>query len=127
VNSANALLAAEDTKDLPAALTGALSEVQSVLAELRAGGTVDNANRTLASAAAAADALAQSSEGLPALVQRVEALIADASQTLTSFDSGSDLNQGARSALREVQRAAEAISSLARAIERRPNSLILGR
>ncbi len=127
VNTADTLLASEGAKDLPAALTGALAEVQAVLADLRAGGTVENTNKTLASAASAANAVAAATEDLPRLVQRLNSLITQATSTLAGFDGSSEFSRDTKSTLREIQKAAESVSSLARALERRPNSIILGR
>ncbi|WP_372840956.1 MlaD family protein [Phaeovulum sp.] len=127
VNTANDLLASEGAKALPEVLASALAEVDAVLAELRAGGVVENANRTFASTADAADAVAAATEDLPALVARIEALIDQASTTLADFSGSSEINRDVRSALREIQAAASAVTSLSRALERRPNSLILGR
>ncbi|MCG6904932.1 MAG: MlaD family protein [Rhodobacter sp.] len=125
--TANTLLASDGAKDLPATLTAALAEVQAVLSDLRKGGTIENANKTLASAATAADAVARATTDLPKLVARVDNLISQATTTLAGFDSKSEVNRDLRSALRELQKAAEAVSSLSRALERKPNSIILGR
>ncbi len=127
LESARAILAAEGAQDLPESLNGALTQIDNVLTELREGGTVDNVNRTLASAANAADAVAQATDELPALVNRFNSLINQANSTLSGFDAGSDMSKELRAALRQVQRAADAVGSLARALERRPNSIILGR
>ena len=120
-------LADGDTRAVPAAVSGALGEVEAALSELRAGGTVDNANRAIASAGAAAAAIEDAAAELPALVSRIDALLRQADGTLSGYGAGSELNRDARAALREVERAAAAVESLARALERRPNSLILGR
>ena len=125
--TANALLASDGAKDLPANLSGALAQVQSVLADLRDGGTIENTNKTLASAASAADAIALATTDLPALVARLNTLVNQTTTTLAGFDNNSQLNRDVRNAMREIQRAAEAVSSLSRALERRPNSIILGR
>ncbi|WP_112322766.1 PqiB family protein [Oceanibium sediminis] len=127
VTSANAVVATEGAQALPATLNDALAEVEAVLSDLRQGGTVENVNRTLASAEQAAGAIAQASLDLPAIVDRVSAVLNQANSTLSSLDDNSELNREARAALRELARAADAIQSLARTIERRPNSIILGR
>jgi paraquat-inducible protein B len=50
-----------------------------------------------------------------------------AAATLRTYDTTSDINRGSRDALRNIQEAANAITSLARAIQRNPNSLLLGK
>ena len=122
-----ALLQAEGAEDVAANLSGALAEIEAAVAELRAGGTVENVNDTLASADRAAEAIADAADQLPGLVERINLLLAQAEGTLASLDGESELNREARAALREVERAAGAVESLSRAIERRPNSIILGR
>lgn len=125
--SADALIGTQDARELPGALADALAELQATLSELRAGGVVENVNETMASTRRAAEQIAGSVEDLPAVMARMTAVLEQASDTLQSYDSSSELNRGARDALREVQKAAEAMASLARTIERNPNSLLLGR
>jgi paraquat-inducible protein B len=112
---------------LPANLSDALGELQSTLTELREGGAVANINKTLESARIAADQVAVSVQDLPGLIDRMTRLLSQASATLQSYDGRSELNRGARDALRDIAEAAEAVSSLARTLERNPNSLLLGR
>ncbi|MEP5757991.1 MAG: hypothetical protein ABJ327_01525, partial [Litoreibacter sp.] len=125
--STNALIDTPDARELPANLSDALGELQATLSELRQGGVVENVNKTLESARFAADKIAVSVQDLPALVDRMVALLNQASLTLQSYDGKSELNRGARVALRDIAEAAEAVSSLARTLERNPNSLLLGR
>jgi paraquat-inducible protein B len=127
VASAEAVLGTEAAKALPESLGAALEELSNVLTELREGGATENLNKTLASARTAADSIAKSAEDLPGVVDRLNATLAQANSTLTAYDKSSDLNRDARAALRAVQAAAQDVSSLARAIERQPNSLITGR
>ncbi|MCX7646868.1 MAG: MlaD family protein [Rhodobacteraceae bacterium] len=127
LESADAVIGTEEAKALPPALTGALEEVRATLAELRAGGVVENANATMASARSAADAVAEAARGLPQLSARLEALVAQAEGLVGAYGARSDFNAETLAALREVRAAARAVSQLARAIERNPNSLILGR
>ena len=122
-----ALLGAEGAQDLPASLNATLTEVQTALEELRAGGLIDSANQTLASARDAAAAVEQASESLPTLANRLDTLADQAERTLAGYDEGSELTREAQTTLREVQAAARAVSALARQIERNPNSLLLGR
>lgn len=127
LTSANAVLDTQDARELPANLSDALGEFQAVLTELREGGAVENVNKTLQSARIAADQVAVSVQDLPGLIDRMTRLLNQASATLQSYDGRSELNRGARDALRDIAEAAEAVSSLARTLERNPNSLLLGR
>jgi paraquat-inducible protein B len=125
--SANAVIDSPDARELPANLADALGELQATFTELREGGAVENVNKTLQSARVAADQIAVSVQDLPGLIDRMTRLLNQASATLQSYDGRSELNRGARDALRDIAEAAEAVSSLARTIERNPNSLLLGR
>ena len=127
VGSADALVNQETTRALPGALSGALTELQTALSELREGGTVENVNAALASARRAAQGVAGAAEELPALVDRLGGVLGTAQDTLSAYGGEAALPREARAALREIRAAADAVASLARAIERRPNSLILGR
>ncbi len=127
IATANGFLAQDTTRALPASLNGALGEVQAALADLREGGTVQNANEALAAARDAAVAIEDSAARLPELVSRIDTLLATANGTIAGYGENSTFARGTQAALREVERAAEAVQSLARALERRPNSLILGR
>lgn len=125
--SADTLIASEDARALPGSLKRALDEVNYTLQELREGGAIENVNRTLASARNAADNIAVSAQDLPRIVDRLTALFAQAGRTIEGYNRGDDLTRAAQSALREIQKAADALASLARTIERNPNSLLLGR
>ena len=121
------LLGSDETQALPASLNGTLGELEAAVAELRAGGTVENVNRTLASAGDAADAIATAAEELPGIAERLDRLLAQANATLAGYDQGSEFGRALRAALREVETAASSVRSFTRSLERRPNSLILGR
>lgn len=127
LQAAEQLIGSDDTAKLPASLSAALDEVRITLAELRAGGAIENTNRALASVGNAADAVAKSTESLPALVARLNAVLGQATTTLQSYDGTSEVNRSARDAMRDIQKAADAITALARTIQRNPNSLLLGR
>lgn len=127
VASADALIGSDDTRALPGRLNSALDELTAVMAELRAGGVVDNAVSALDSASDAADTIAEAGRDLPGLIEQARAVLARANTTLEGYEAGSGLGRDARSALIEVQKAAKAVASLARAIERNPNSLLTGR
>ena len=127
VGTAEGVIGTEAARQLPEYLNEALAQVSAVLEELRAGGTVENVNGVLASARGAADNVSVAAESLPALLQRLQATLDTANGTLGAYGSGSDVNRATLQALRQVQDAADSISSLARAIERRPNSILFGR
>ena len=127
VATARSLLADEGTKALPGRLGGALAELEGALSELREGGAVENLNASMASARDASDALKEATADFPAIFERLKAVADQAMITLSGFSEDSDLNRSARAALRDVQDAARAIEQLARTLERRPNSIILGR
>ncbi len=127
LNRVDALVGSQDTLELPGTLNDALTEMRLALAELREGGVVENLNATLQSASDAAGSVAESVEDLPQLTARLERLVAETETVVRSYGDRSDFNTQTLAALREVQNAAKAISELARAIERSPNSLIFGR
>ncbi|MGR3500985.1 MlaD family protein [Pseudaestuariivita sp.] len=127
LNAATRLIGDTSEADLPDALASALSEAEAAIADLRAGGLIDSANATMASARRAASAIEDAAGDLPALVSRLSATLTQAQSTLAGFDGNSNFNRQTTQALREVERAAKAVSDLARTLNRRPNSLILGR
>ena len=127
LDSADAFISSNDTQQLPAALSGALAQVEAALADLRAGGTVENVNATLSSAREAADAVAQAASDLPQLSTRLNQLVRQAEALVASYGDRSNFNAETLSALRDVSDAARAVSRLARELERNPNSLLFGR
>lgn len=127
LNSTEELVGSDQMRDLPPALAGALAEVQRVLAALREGEAVENMNQTLASTRAAADSVAEAVETLPALSDRLERLVVQADGLIATYGQRSDFNTEAMDVLREFRATARAVTQLARAIERNPNSLLIGR
>jgi paraquat-inducible protein B len=127
VDLSNALLAAPGTKDLPVTLSASLEELRLALRELREGGAVQSLNATLNSTQEAAAAVEAATQALPAITQRLDAALLAANQTFESFDAQSEFNRTARQALTELARAAKAVESLARTLDRRPNSILLGK
>jgi paraquat-inducible protein B len=127
VRSADTLVGAPDTARLPAALTGALAEVEGTLADLRAGGVVDNTNATLASAAEAAEAVAAAADSLPELAARLDSVIAQSETLIAAYGGRSEFNAQTLATLRDLRDTARAVTSLARTIERKPNALLIGR
>lgn len=126
-NSADELLGAEDTSKLPGELGAALKEISATLNELREGGAVQNINSTLASTRKAADAVAISTEDLPALVERFRGVLSQANTVIESYNKGEVLSRDAQAALRDISKAADAMASLARMLERNPSALLRGR
>ncbi|MEM6479843.1 MAG: hypothetical protein AAF647_12500, partial [Pseudomonadota bacterium] len=125
--AASTLFGEASDADLPAALAAALSEAEGALSDLRAGGLIAGANATMASAQSAAAAIEIAAADLPTLVARASAALGQAQDTLSDFDEQSIFTRQTTAALREIERAAKAVTDLARVIERRPNSILLGR
>ncbi|WP_375686998.1 MlaD family protein [Pseudooceanicola sp. LIPI14-2-Ac024] len=125
--SADALIGTDAARALPADLSAALGSLQQVLDELREGGVIENANQTFASAREAANSISAAAEDLPALIARAEQVLAQAQATLQGYDADTGVGRDVTRALREVEKAAEAVDALARALERNPNSVIFGR
>ncbi|AEI96390.1 intermembrane transport protein PqiB [Roseobacter litoralis] len=125
--SADAVVSAPAMQELPASLAGALDELNRTLAELREGGAVDNVNATLLSARNAADAVALSTQDLPDLVDRITQVFDEASATIAGYNKGEVLSRDAQAAMRDISQASNAISALARLLERNPSALIRGR
>jgi paraquat-inducible protein B len=125
--SAEAVLATQGAQDLPASLNAALQELNATLVELREGGAIENVNATLASTRSAADAVAVSTQDLPALVERISRVLDQASATIAGYNQGEALTRDAQAAMRDLSEAAKAIDALARMLERNPSALIRGR
>lgn len=127
MDSTDALIGTEGAKSIPPALASALTEVQAALSDLRKGGAIENTNATLASARDAADAVAQAAKNFPDVTAQLDSVIAKADALVSSYGAKSTFNSETLDLLRELKTAAKSVSQLARAIERNPNSLILGR
>jgi paraquat-inducible protein B len=127
VASADTVLGTDAARALPADLGAALNEINATLRELREGGAVRNINATLDSTRSAADAVATSTQDLPALVSRIQAVLDQASQTIAGYNKGEALSRDVQTALRDISQAADAMASLARMLERNPSALIRGR
>ncbi|MDW4499290.1 MlaD family protein [Sulfitobacter sp. D35] len=127
VASAEAVIGTPAARELPEDLGQALEEINATLAELREGGAVGNINATLGSVRNAADRIAVSADDLPALVARMTRVLDQASNTIAGYDRGEALSRDAQAALRDISQAADALTSLARMLERNPSSLIRGR
>lgn len=125
--SADAILGTPAAQNLPASLGAALDELNETLSELRDGGAVQNVNATLQSTREAADAVALSSQDLPKLVERITEVFDQASRTIEGYNQGDVISRDAQAALRDISQAADALTSLARLLERNPSALIRGR
>ena len=122
VDGIDALVKSEEVANLPASVNASLAELRGVLADLRSGGAVDNVNATLASVRAIADqaedaqlvakltdtlaatkatvaSVGTATEGVPAVIEQIEALsrkanalpldqlVASANDLVTSLDA----------------------------------------
>ncbi|EAR51239.1 paraquat-inducible protein, putative [Oceanicola granulosus HTCC2516] len=123
----DAMLGTEGARRLPESLAAALDQLRLVLAELQSGGVVENVNATLTSARSAAESIGNAADSLPALLGRTGALLDQAAVTLGEYGTDDGVGRSLAQTLREVEQAAAAISSLARELERNPNSLLFGR
>lgn len=127
LNAIDTLLLADSTQALPQSIADAADELQQFLAEVREGGAITNVNAALASANSAAQAIEDAAESLPALSARASALVSQTQSVVDSYSERSRFNQETLSTLRDIQSAADAISALARTIQRNPSSLLTGR
>jgi paraquat-inducible protein B len=127
LDEGRALIGSDAVQALPADLRDATADLRGLLGDLRDGGLVENANAALGSARDAADAVAAATEGLPALAARLNGLVAAAEGLIETYGARSAFSDETLTTLRDLRDAARAVTSLARAIERAPNSLILGR
>lgn len=125
--TADTLVGSEDTAKIPAQLAFALEELGYSLEELREGGAVENANATLASASEAAKAIELAAASLPSLTADLEQLIARSEAVLGAYGERSEFNAQTLAAIRDLRNTARAVTSLAQTIERKPNSLLIGR
>lgn len=148
ITSANTLLASDDTRDIApninatmaelrtltpeltktlAETEATLKEVRLIASDLRENGVTDNINNVFNSASSAADAVEAAAGELPKLTTRLNTLATRTEAVLKAYDDNSRLITGAMSALRSISEAADAMRTLARAIQRDPSSLVTGR
>jgi paraquat-inducible protein B len=116
-----------DARALPASLNGALDEMRSFLDAVNTGGAVENLNAVLASANDAARALQQSVSTLPELAARANRLVTQSQDVIESYSQRSRFGAETQQTLRDIQDAADAVTSLSRTIERNPSSVLTGR
>lgn len=127
VGGADGFFGSQETSDLTQSITATLNELSTTLQQLNEGGAVPAVNQALASTSEAAEAIAGAAGGLPGLTDAIERLIGQSQSTLNAYDTRSEFNAQTLAAIRDLREAARAITSLSRAIERNPSSLILGR
>ncbi len=123
----DALVSSEDAAALPGTLNNALDEMRGFLAEVREGGAIENVNAALEAANQAAQAIETSVGSLPELSARASRLVAQTEAVVNSYSERSRFGTETLQTLREIQSAADAVSALARTIQRNPNSLLTGR
>jgi paraquat-inducible protein B len=123
----DSILLSDGANDLPAALTGALDEVNVFLATVREGGALENVNAALAAASDAANAIDTAARGLPALSSETARLVKTINDVANAYGEQSRFSSDTAATLRDIQAAADAVTSLARAIQRNPSSLLTGR
>lgn len=127
LDSVAALAGDPELKRAPAELAGALGAARAMLDGLAEADLAGDAARAMAATSSAAAAFESAASGLPALVRSLADAAARAEAAIDAYAAGSPLNTEAVAALREMRQAARAVSTLAETLERRPNSLIIGR
>lgn len=121
------LLGSESIDDLPESIRGTLGELQAALTELRTGGAVENLNKALAAAQGSMEAIEIATERVPDVVSRLDSVAQTLETAVAGYAPGSRIQVDITNALRDISEAADAFRSLARTLERNPNSLITGR
>lgn len=118
------MLGSEDAAALPRSLSDVLASAKALLDDLHAAGSARNLNEMMASIRRAADGVAGMTQPLATRIGRA----AGAIETLAEgLGQSSALQTDIRRAARAIGSAAADLGSMARSIERRPNSLLLGR
>ncbi|MFT4701796.1 MAG: paraquat-inducible protein B [Yoonia sp.] len=121
------ILLSDGVNALPSALTGALDEVNVFLTTVREGGALENVNTALAAAADAAKSIDAAAHGLPGLSNETAKLVNTINAVVGAYGEQSRFSSDTAATLRDIQEAADAVTSLARAIQRNPSSLLTGR
>jgi paraquat-inducible protein B len=121
------LVSSDSAVALPGTLNAALDEMRGFLTEVREGGAIENVNAALEAANQAAQAIETSVGSLPELSARASRLVAQTEAVVNSYSERSRFGTETLQTLREIQSAADAVSDLARTIQRNPNSLLTGR
>ncbi|WGT51961.1 intermembrane transport protein PqiB [Thioclava nitratireducens] len=123
----DALLNKPGTQDLPQSLNDTLTQTAAILNQLKEANAADKLNQTLDAAQNAANSVSKASDRLPELTQKLQSLVDQAQALVATYGRGSNFSNETLSTLRELRRAISNIGSLARMIERNPQSFILGR
>ncbi len=127
IASMDRILSAPGADEIPESITAAFDQIRVTIADLQRRDVPKNFNDTLISFNGASLAFQGLSANLNSVMPQVNALAARADSVLSEFDVGSELNYEAITTIREIRDAARAITALVATIERRPNSLILGK
>ena len=127
IQAIDILISSDETASVPGSLSAALNEVRLFLAKIRSGNAIENVNMALASASAAAQSVEASVEGLPELSASASRLMSETEAVIQSYGDRSRFSAETLSTLRNIQLAADAVTNLARTIQRDPSSLLTGR
>lgn len=125
--SIDRIVTAPGADQLPESMTAAFDQIRVTVADLQRRDVPKNFNESLVSFNGASLSFQELSANLNGVLPQVAALATRADSVLSEFDVGSELNYEAITTIREIRDAARAITALVAAIERRPNSLILGK
>lgn len=121
------VLADEGIDALPETIVATLDELNQALAELRTGGAVESLNQTLAAAESSLKAIERATGTFPDVVARLDDAVRTLQGAVGGYAPGSRFEVELTGAIRDISEAADAFRSLARTLERNPNSLITGR
>ncbi|MGV8985832.1 MAG: intermembrane transport protein PqiB [Cypionkella sp.] len=127
VDAIGGFLKADGMTSLPVSLGSALNAFASTLNDLQNGGAVANLNKALASSQQAAQAVADATDRLPDLMNKADRVMGNMNDLIAGYGPGSAVGRMAQDVLREVQRMAASVGSLAKMIERNPQSFLTGR
>lgn len=125
--TAEGVLASDGMNRIPGTIDQTLQEVRSLVTAIRDGGAIENLNATLRSADSALKSVDSAASSLPALAKRLNTAADGLQAVVSGYDSESRFYNDIRGVLRDISTTAESFRSLARSIERNPNSLLLGR
>ncbi|MCT8161404.1 MlaD family protein [Pseudoruegeria sp. SHC-113] len=97
IQSIDSFMRADGMQAMPAELTGTLTELRGILADVQEGGAVANLNAALADVSTAAANVSSASEGLPQLMEDIDALVQKA-ESLPLEDLAASANDVLQSA-----------------------------
>ena len=111
-------------EDLVHAATRALGDIHRIAvkskADERLAGVLESVDK-------AARGLSATSDDLPQLIRSLNGAADSAQQAMATFSVGSEMYFEAKSAVRELREAAQAVETLAKTVSEQPNALILGK